>query len=187
MLQYYSYLRDVLRDNNVKQSKIYNIDETPCALNDIPRYSIWPKDKKEAHVTQPDSRLVLTMLACISANGSYIPPLIIYKGKTIDINYINEDMEIMIASNDNAYTTQEIFRSWVIQFVAKAKPSKEYPAVLIMDNFIGHLDWISFEYLYSNHVIIVGLPEHTSDLTQPLDLSVFGPYKIAYRKNYHKL
>ena len=25
---------------------------------------------------------------------------------------------------------------------------------------------------------------HTSDFTQPLDLSVYGPYKKAYRQNY---
>ena len=53
-----------------------------------------------------------------------------------------------------------------------------------MDNFGGHLDWDAFEYLHSNHVFIIGLPPHSSDLTQPLDLSVFGPFKKYYRRNY---
>jgi hypothetical protein len=58
--------------------------------------------------------------------------------------------------------------------------------LLVLDNFRGHLDWEAFELLHNNHVQLIGLPPKTSDLTQPLDLSVFGPLKIAYRKEFDK-
>ena len=43
-----------------------------------------------------------------------------------------------------------------------------------MYNFKGHLDWDALEFLYQNNPFLVGLPPHTSDITQPLDLSVLG-------------
>ena len=184
MLEYFSYLRDLLFQNKFKQSKIYNIDETPCPLNNIPRYSLWSKAVKDAHVLQPDNRMVLTMMGCIAANGTALPPLIIYHGKTVDVNYLNNELDVLVASNENAYMTQDIFRSWVKKFVELSNPTKDSPALLIMDNFVGHLDNQGIEYLFAHHVFVIGLPQHTSDLTQPLDLSVYGPYKLAYRKNF---
>ena len=172
IIEYYSILRDMLFGQNFKQSKIFNLDETPCPINNIPRYSIWKKDIKDAHVSQPDNRMVLTMLACVAANGTALPPLIIFQGKTVDLSYMDDSFDCLVASDDTAYMTKDLFRSWVVKFVELSKPTSKFPVLLIMDNFGGHLDWDAFEYLH-----IIGLPPHSSDLTQPLDLSVFGPLK----------
>ena len=59
--------------------------------------------------------------------------------------------------------------------------------MLIFDNFKGHLDHQAFEYPHANHVFIISLPPHTSDKTQPLDLSVFGPFEAAYKKKFGKV
>ena len=182
VIEYYSFMRDLLVDVVFKQGRIFNLDETPNPLSDIAKYSIWAKHIKEAHVMQPDNRLQITVMALIAANGTAGPPLFIYQGKTVDMSYISEGMDILLACNETSYMTKEIFRSWCPFFVQYSKPTEKDPVLLIFDNFGGHLDWEAFEYLNNNHVYIVGLPEHTSDLTQPLDLAVFGPYKIAYRK-----
>ena len=142
MIQYYSALRNFLYKYNIKQSKIYNLDETPCPLNNIPRYSIWKKEIKDAHISQPDNRMVLTMMACVASNGTSLPPLNIYQGKTVGANYVKESMNVLIASNENAYMTQDILRSWPIQFVQFTNLTREHPVLLIVDSFIGHLDVI---------------------------------------------
>ena len=187
LIEYYSCLRDMLFNNKFKQSKIYNLDETPCPIDNVPRYSLWHKSIKEAHVTQSDNRMVLTMMACVAANGTSIPPLVIFQGKTMDISYLTDQMEILTATNDNAYMTQELFNSWGKHFVELSKPSKEFPVLMIMDNFVGHLDPDTIELFSNKYVFLVGLAPHTSDLTQPLDLSVFSPFKKAYRKHYATL
>ena len=94
---------------------------------------------------------------------------------------------MMVASNENVYMTQELFREWACKFVLYSKPSEEFPVLLLMDNFIGHLDNAAFEYFFSNSVFVIGLPQNTSDITQPLDLSVFGPYKKKYRQLFSEL
>ena len=50
-----------------------------------------------------------------------------------------------------------------------------------MDNYGGHLDIDAFHYLHDNNVHLIRLPPHTSDLTQPLDRTLFGAFKDAYR------
>lgn len=187
LIEYYSCLRDMMFENKFKQHKIYNLDETPCPVDNIPRYSIWHKSVKSVHITQSDNRQVLTMMACIAANGTSIPPLIIFQGKTIDINYLTEEMDILCASNDTAYMTAELFRSWANHFVEFSKPTIESPVLLLMDNFVAHLDWETLDMFHSHHIFICGLAPHTSDLTQPLDLSVFQAFKTAYRRRYNEL
>ena len=187
VIEYFSCLRDLMETHKFKQSQIFNLDETPCPISNIPRYSVWIKQLKDAHIMQPDNRLVLTMMACVASNGSALPPLIIFKGKTVDINYMSDNLEVLVASNESAYMTKELFASWVVKFVELSAPTPQSPVLLIMDNFVGHLDYAAFEYMRSHHVYVAGLQAHTSDLTKPLDLSVFGPYKKEYRQQYRTL
>ena len=53
--------------------------------------------------------------------------------------------------------------------------------IRVLEYFILFLN-----YLRSNHVHLVGLPPHTSDLTQPMDLTVFGAFKNVYRDVLNK-
>ena len=80
--------------------------------------------------------------------------------------------------------TKDIFRSWCFHFVKSVKPAKQSLVVLVLDGFKGHLDCDAFEVLHFNNVLLIGLPSHTSDKTQPLGLSVFGPLKIANRNQF---
>ena len=49
-----------------------------------------------------------------------------------------------------------------------------------MDNHDSHLSVESLELAKRNGVIVLTLPPHTSNKTQPLGRSVFGPLKTFY-------
>lgn len=51
---------------------------------------------------------------------------------------------------------------------------------LILDNHESHLSLGGLELAKSNGVIMITLTPHTSNKTQPLDRSVFGPFKSFY-------
>ncbi len=54
----------------------------------------------------------------------------------------------------------------------------------------GHDSHISTEFMwecFSNNIHLLFLPAHTSDVLQPLDLSVFSPLKHTYRKLLNQL
>ena len=105
---------------------------------------------------------MLTLISCVSANGDYIPPLLIYEGKTIDSGYFDYDFNFVLSTNDNAYMVKDIFREWCKHFISCVKPTAQLPALLILDNFGGHLEYIGFELLHSNNLHLAGLPPDTA-------------------------
>ena len=53
--------------------------------------------------------------------------------------------------------------------------------LLIMDNAECHMNIHAVEFAIQHGIVIVTLPPHTTDKLQPLDVSVFGPFKTYMR------
>ena len=51
------------------------------------------------------------------------------------------------------------------------------PVLLILDNQSSHLSIEQIKYCYQKGVVVLTLPPHCSHKLQPLDRSVFGPFK----------
>lgn len=62
-------------------------------------------------------------------------------------------------------------------FIKHVKPSVEYPILLLLDNHSSHLCIKTLDLAKSNWIIIISFPPHCSHKLQPLDVSVFGPFK----------
>ena len=60
------------------------------------------------------------------------------------------------------------------------------PIILFLDGHYSHLSPSVLDKAIKNQIVFIGLPAHTTDLFQPLDLSVFRPFK-AYWKKAHQL
>ena len=45
VIEYFSYLRDLLLEYNFRDDKIFNCDETPCPIVTIISESIWIKER----------------------------------------------------------------------------------------------------------------------------------------------
>lgn len=89
-----------------------------------------------------------------------------------------------IATSQNGWTTDEIglcwlkdvFEPFLKHYMTGAKQ------LLILD---GHSSYLTAEFdnfCKQNAIICLCMPAHTSQLLQPLDVSVFGPLKSAYGK-----
>ncbi|KAK4287135.1 hypothetical protein Pmani_039791 [Petrolisthes manimaculis] len=59
--------------------------------------------------------------------------------------------------------------------------SDENKILLIMDNAECHMNINVVEFAIRHGIVIVTLPPHTTDKLQPLDVSVFGPFKTFLR------
>ncbi len=70
----------------------------------------------------------------------------------------------------NFFKSLQHFHSFV-------KCSKEKPVLLIMDNHISHLDFQAVTFAKDNGIILLTLPPHCSHALQPLDVTVYGPFK----------
>jgi DDE superfamily endonuclease len=79
--------------------------------------------------------------------------------------------------NATGWMTNENFCEFIRHFVKHAKPSVEQPVLLILDNHQSHINFDLIKYAKENHVTLLSFPPHCSHKLQPLDVSVYGPFK----------
>ena len=66
---------------------------------------------------------------------------------------------------------------YVKHFIAHAKPSKERPVVLLLDNHDPHLSKVALDYRKQNGVTVLFFSSDCSHTLQLLDVSVYGPLR----------
>ena len=81
--------------------------------------------------------------------------------------------------DSSGWMTAANFIKVMNHFITNARPSQDHQVVLIMDNHQSHL---SLSLAKENFIHIITLPPHTSNKTQPLDRTVFGPMKTHYNQ-----
>lgn len=57
--------------------------------------------------------------------------------------------------------------------------SSEHPILLLLDNHVSHTSLEAIIYVKENGIVILSFPPHCSHRLQPLDVGVFGPFKIS--------
>ena len=133
-----------------------------------------------------DEREWLSVLTCMNATEEYIPHFFIFKGKRMYMIYIERcETNSTIAMQEKTWMTGRLFSSWISHFVkssdSRGSISPTNKHLLIMD---GHGSHVTLELVYKAmqiEVDLVTLPSHMSHRLQPLDVSVFWPFKCAFQ------
>ena len=55
--------------------------------------------------------------------------------------------------------------------------------LLIMNNFESHFSIKAIDFTRENSILILAIPPHTSNKLQPLDRTVFGPFKPYFSQS----
>ncbi|XP_011704974.1 PREDICTED: uncharacterized protein LOC105460237, partial [Wasmannia auropunctata] len=76
--------------------------------------------------------------------------------------------------------TKEIFVDVMKHFVKCSGFSKENPTLLLVDNVESHLSTSTINLARENGVTLFTFPPHCTHKLQPLDLGIFGPFKLYY-------
>ena len=72
------------------------------------------------------------------------------------------------------------FHEWMNHFIKHVKCSMEAPIILLLDNHESHISVEVLDTAKNNGITMITLPAHCSHKLQPLDRSVFGPFKRYY-------
>jgi hypothetical protein len=87
----------------------------------------------------------------------------------------------IIAFSPTGWITSAHFTQWFAHFIHTVHPTAEDPVLLIFDGHFTHTRNIELiNMARANHVTLVCLPPHTSNKTQPLDVSFMKPFKSYY-------
>lgn len=131
----------------------------------------------------------ITVLACIFAHGVSVSPAVVFRGeRQPHLNSGTDSGRVtdVVQKPWRAYWRKgiasvdtRIFEQWIEAFkpVARQHVSNETWLVLFYDAFRAHMTARVIGILANSRIAVMVLPAHTSDRLQPLDVSVFGPFK----------
>ena len=182
---YFDYLCSLLDELNLKEqpARIWNADETGLRFEHDPVKVITEKGIKNVVGKTSEDRTNITILACGNAAGKIISPLVIVKGKTSaslhGYNTVAAPPNTKWAFSDKGWMNDTMGEMWFRDlFLPECGP--ERPQLLIMDGHSSHETLGILEMAREENIHILCLPPHCTHFLQPLDRTVFGPFKNYY-------
>jgi len=131
------------------------------------------------------SREWISIIACVSAIGDRLPPTLIYKGVSGDLQTAwIEDFDPLLqkanfVTSENGWTSHEIGFKWLSEIFepqTRETCSKGLrKRLLIVDGHSSHVNRRFIDFCGDNDIILLVFPPHTTHRLQPLDVSVFAP------------
>ncbi|XP_046684474.1 uncharacterized protein LOC124370228 [Homalodisca vitripennis] len=154
---FFGLLDEVYEKEKFTPDRIYNVDESGITVvqSKVAKVVGLRGKKQVASLTSGERGALITVVACMSASGSFVPPLDGFR--------------------------QISFTEWFRHFIKFSNPTKEKPVLLLLDGHFSHTQNIDLiDLAKENHVTILSLPPHCSHKLQPLDKTFMGPLKIHY-------
>ncbi|CAD7063000.1 unnamed protein product [Tilletia caries] len=123
----------------------------------------------------------VTIIECIGADGSVLPPLYVFKGRTLDLApMVDERHGGRVTASDTGWTNTSITMEWFREvFLPNSEriAGKGVHRLLIMDGHKSHFPLELIELAVEKDVSVICLPAHTTQALSPLDVSCFRPLK----------
>ena len=123
-----------------------------------------------------------TILACISASGHVLLPMMIFPRKQTPPTNFREGAvaQTLFTNSTNGWINNDLFLQWFKFFLANIPPT--WPVLLIMDGHGTHMSIELIELARSSGVHLLCLPSHTTHVLQPLDVGIFKSFKSNFSK-----
>lgn len=193
--KFYDDLRQTLSDLDIESEEkggfIYNADETGFKSDPSRLRAIGEKGKPLSRVSGGSGRESTTVLACVGADGSFLPPLIVFKGAGIQARWTSQQAYpgTLYTVSKNGWMEEPQFFTWFtksfiphVNIIRQEKSLPNQGAVLLYDGHSSHISVRIIEAAIENKITLIKLPSHLTDMLQPLDKCVFGPVKTCWEK-----
>ena len=192
---YFELLHQKITQYQLEARDIYNMDEKGFLIGIINRGKrifskrMWVKKEVRATI-QDGSREFLTLLACCCADGSSLPPGLIYasaKG-AIQSNWVDDikagEHQVFISSSPSGWSNDDVGLAWLEQvFDRCTKQRSGRWRLLILDGHGSHLTMEFIKYCDRHRILLMVLPPHSTHTLQPLDVVLFKPLSQSYSNN----
>jgi hypothetical protein len=157
--------------SHTDNAKVYNLKGA--------KVSYAPASTNREHAT------IIGAIGIISKVGTVVvPPVVLLKGKGCRVphNILEGSPEgTRIEYTAKGWTAPDI-HTLHMRMVREHIPESAKPACMILDNHLGHLTLRSLLEMAAARIFVVSLPPHTTHVTQPLDVALFGSFKKHFGK-----
>jgi DDE superfamily endonuclease/Tc5 transposase DNA-binding domain len=190
---WFAFYRTVFQRYKIVHRNMYNFDEKGILFGVAARARVilTSKDLRtkglRKTVQQPGSRESVTIIETICADGSNLPPFIIWKGKQHQSNWYTTDDDHdrkgwRYAYSNNGWTDNELGVAFIEAFdqATKHKTRDGEYRLVVMDNHGSHISWQFIQFAIERRIVLLCLPPHSTHLLQPCDVGIFEPLQAAY-------
>ena len=146
------------------------------------------------YASEDGSREFISLLACICADSTSLPPSLIYKGDSGNLqNTWLEDwvpeQEAHFASSPNGWSAHALGLNWLTTVFDRYTKSKagNRRRLLIVDGHSSHVNMAFINECDHLRILLMILPPHSTHRLQPLDVSLLKPLAIYYTNELHDL
>lgn len=137
--------------------------------------------KQVGSATSGERGVNVTIIACVNAIGNSVPPLYIFPRVFYKDFMIKGAPPGSVGSaHPSGWSNKIIFLEYLRHFIKHVNCSSNNKVLIILDNHESHVNIEAINLAKQNGIVLLTLPPHTSHKLQPLDRSVFGPYKTYY-------
>ena len=180
--RWFNAFEQTVKQYQIIKENIYNFDESGFSIGQIQATRVIINSRiRQKYQVNPGRQEWVSAIECICADGSSISPLIIFKGENLSKQWIPADIhsDWKFACNTKGWTSNQHGLEWLRRCFEPSTREKANgkPRLLICDGHASHVTGDFIAYCMYHNIVLLLLPPHTSHLTQPLDVAVFGPLK----------
>ena len=191
-----AFLADVTAEvvmNDVPDDLVFNWDQTVLHLVPTGQWTMHQAGEKLIPIANSDDKRQITAVLAASMTGEYLPPQLIYQGKT---NRCHPQVPIPegwdIWHSDNHWSNEETMKRYiekiVIPFITQKREALElsnsHPALVLFDAFRGQTTSDIKQLLDENNIISVLIPPNCTDKLQPMDIAINKPMKDELKTRF---
>ena len=181
---FFTLLEKEYEKHNFPANRVFNVDETGLTVvqNKVADV-VGRKGKRQiASLTSMERGSLVTLIACMSAGGDFVPPMLIFSRKNMNIQLMKGTPPGSISAvHPSGWVQASLFAQWFRHFMDTVKPSASSPVLLVLDGHYSHTRNLEVVNMArENHVVIISLPPHSTHKLQPLDKTFMGALKAYY-------
>ncbi|KAG5831790.1 hypothetical protein ANANG_G00282950 [Anguilla anguilla] len=177
-----AYCKNKITEKKIRPEHITNMDEVPLTF-DIPvNRTVEKTGTRTVSIrTTGNEKSSFTVVLGCQANGQKLPPMVIFKRKTLPKEKFPAG--VIIRANPKGWMDEENMREWLREIYVNRPDGffHKYPSLLICDSMRAHLtDAVKNQVKQTNSELAV-IPGGLTKELQPLDIGVNRAFKAKLR------
>ena len=175
---------DNLQNDTNASARLFTISEIACSIDPMWQLMLFKKTSKDVYFpTENIGNNLYTILVCGSAQGEFIEPLVIYKGKHLKESWMHGGpSQTQYTVTDNGWMTELAFENWFKETFIPFVKDRKKPLILLYDGYIQRLSYSTIMIANAEKIIILCLPPHTGHALQPLYVGIFQQLNEVWRQ-----
>ncbi|RYC78685.1 hypothetical protein BFJ63_vAg18440 [Fusarium oxysporum f. sp. narcissi] len=184
--EYYDGLNWVITDKKITRPYMYNVDETGVQIGETNGGIVAGTVlTSAAERIKSDNSTWASVVESVCADGRRLTPCVVFTGENLQGQWFPKVFpHWKYASSTTGWSNADIFVKWFMQvFIPETQPSDPSQwRLLVLDQHKSHITAELTKKAWLHKTWLSWLPSHSSHITQPLDVTVFGPLKTYYRQ-----